>query len=163
MHARLDPWRAQVAHPHRARLDAQISGDRRSGVIARCAPRPISTASCTAPEDRPARGMRSHQRSSDCLSMRGRSPASLPFLGASGTSGSNPLSSSGESTTNRTAADNLRAPMRRPPALDKRLVPFVVAAALWLPSSEVRENKQVLYRAGLLSAVRSYPTPFAPE
>jgi hypothetical protein len=33
-----------------------------------------------------------------------------------GTSGSNPLSSSGESAANRTAADGHRAPMRRPPA-----------------------------------------------
>jgi hypothetical protein len=52
--------------------------------------------------------VRSRQRSTDCLSMRGdiairssRSPASLPFLGASGTSGSNPLSSSGESANSR--------------------------------------------------------------
>jgi hypothetical protein len=76
---------------------------------------------CIAPEDGPAQGMRGRQRSSDCLSIRGdiairssRSPASLPLLGASGTNGSNPLSSSSESGANSIswilAGDRKRSP-----------------------------------------------------
>jgi hypothetical protein len=73
-----------------------------------------SPPGCTAPEDGPAEnGMRVTNGSSDCLSMRRSGEhryflialtGMLPFrrLGVSGTSGSNPLSSSGESGANLT-------------------------------------------------------------
>jgi hypothetical protein len=61
----------------------------------------------TAPDDEPAQnGMRSHQPFERLLVDARRHrylliAASLPLLGASGTSGSNPLSSSGESANSR--------------------------------------------------------------